>query len=178
MGRQSVTLTPMSEQPSSRPFGGHAWILVIVVVAILAYGLGARSGSAQRIVNGQTGATQNGGVTGIGSNPPKNVAENVDFQEFWELWQVLQTKYYQQPIDEQKMLYGAMQGLASSLGDPYTVFFEPEIAKEFSDSLEGKFEGIGAEIGIKEDQLQIVAPLPESPAEKAGLLSGDAILNR
>jgi carboxyl-terminal processing protease len=69
-----------------------------------------------------------------------------------------------------------MSGLASSLGDPYTVFFEPKTAKEFNESLAGKFEGIGAEIGIKNDQLQIIAPLPEMPAEKAGLRAGDFIL--
>jgi carboxyl-terminal processing protease len=115
-------------------------------------------------------------VQGIGSNPPKGDAKNVNFKEFWDLWELMQTKYYKQPIDEQKMLYGAMQGLASSAEDPYTVFFEPKVAEAFSDSLNGKFEGIGAEIGIKDDQLQVIAPLPESPAEKAGVLAGDAIL--
>lgn len=75
------------------------------------------------------------------------------------------------------MLYGAMEGLAASTKDPYTNFFEPEIATEFSQSLAGKFEGIGAEIGIKDSQLQIISPLKDMPADLAGLKAGDAILD-
>lgn len=115
-------------------------------------------------------------IIGVGTNPPDDVTVPADFKQFWELWRRLRDQYYQQPVDEQKMYYGAMQGLASSLGDPYTVYFEPKTAADFQSSLQGKFEGIGAEIGIKDDQLQIIAPLPDNPAEKAGLLAGDFIL--
>ncbi len=101
---------------------------------------------------------------------------NVDLMEFWNLWRILKTRFYKQPVDDKKLLYGAMAGMAASLGDPYTSFFEPKQAEEFNKSLQGKFEGIGAEIGLKDDQLQIIAPLAEMPAEKAGLLPGDAIL--
>jgi carboxyl-terminal processing protease len=116
-------------------------------------------------------------VRGVGSNPPADAKTAIDFDQFWSLWNLLKEKFYLQPLDEQKMLYGAMSGLAASTGDPYTVFFEPSVADEFSKSLEGKFEGIGAEIGIRDNQLQIIAPLPETPAAKAGLLPGDAILS-
>jgi len=116
------------------------------------------------------------GVLNLYSDPPDDVEMPSDFKQFWDLWRRLKENYYQQPVDEKKMFYGAMAGLASSLGDPYTVFFEPKTAQEFSESLAGKFEGIGAEIGIKDDQLQIIAPLPEMPAEKAGLRAGDYIL--
>jgi len=64
----------------------------------------------------------------------------------------------------------------SSIGDPYTVFMDPKIAREFQDDLKGTFEGIGAEIGIKNDVLTIIAPLPDMPAEKAGLRAGDLVL--
>ncbi len=115
-------------------------------------------------------------IVGVNTSPPSGVSSTVDFKEFWDLWQRLKDSYYKQPVDEKKMFYGAMSGLASSLDDPYTVYFEPTTAQEFSDQLQGKFEGIGAEIGIKDDQLQVIAPLPDTPADKAGLKTGDYIL--
>ncbi len=115
-------------------------------------------------------------IHGIGSPAPGDVALESDFNEFWNVWRTLKTRFYKQPIDEKKMFYGAMMGMAASLGDPYTVFFEPKTAAEFSQSLQGKFEGIGAEIGIKDDQLQVIAPLADMPAEKAGIRAGDLIL--
>lgn len=88
----------------------------------------------------------------------------------------LQTQYIQQPVDKQKLFYGALQGMVSSLGDPYSVFFTPDAAKAFKDDLDLSIEGIGAEIGYKDKQLAIISPLPSSPAEKAGLKAGDLLL--
>ncbi len=64
----------------------------------------------------------------------------------------------------------------ASLQDPYSLFLTPEINDEFTSELEGNFEGIGAEIGIKNDILTVISPLPDSPAEKAGLRPGDKII--
>jgi carboxyl-terminal processing protease len=166
---------PLDSQ--NRSLHPGAWIAIVVVVASLAYGLGTKNGAASASdASGSGNRSLTASLRGIGSNPPNGVAKSLDFQEFWDLWDVLSTKYYKQPLDEQKLLYGAMQGLAAATEDPYTVFFEPKMAEEFSQSLEGKFEGIGAEIGMKDQQLQIIAPLPDTPAAKAGLLPGDAIL--
>lgn len=101
---------------------------------------------------------------------------DVDFGLFWDAWNILRDKYVDQPVDEKQLLYGAMTGIVGSLKDPYSVFMTPEMAKDFEDSINGTFTGIGAEIGMKNDQLQVIAPLAGSPAEAAGLLSGDAIL--
>lgn len=116
------------------------------------------------------------GVLNLYTDPPSDVQMPADFKQFWDLWRKLKESYYQQPVDEKKMFYGAMSGLAASLGDPYTVFFDPKTAQEFNESLAGKFDGIGAEIGIKDEQIQIIAPLADMPAEKAGLRAGDFIL--
>lgn len=115
-------------------------------------------------------------VVGMNSAAPADIAPPVNFKEFWDLWRQIKERYHQQPVDDSTLFYGAMSGLASAVGDPYTTYFEPKSAQEFSSSLQGKFEGIGAEIGIKNDQLQVIAPLPETPAEKAGLQPGDLIL--
>ena len=101
---------------------------------------------------------------------------DVDFRMFWQVWNLLKEKYYLQPVLETEIFYGALQGMVAGLEDPYTVFFTPPSAEEFKQELEGQFEGIGAEIGIKHDRLTIVAPLPGSPAEKGGLKSGDKVM--
>ncbi len=109
--------------------------------------------------------------------PNGSLSQDIDFSLFWEVWNALEKNYVDKgKIEEKKMFYGALKGLASSLGDPYTIFMDPKINKDFQDDLAGTFEGIGAEIGIKDDILTIIAPLPDMPAEIAGLKAGDKVL--
>lgn len=117
-----------------------------------------------------------GSVIGIGSKTPKGIADDVEFKLFWDVWQDVRELYYAQPVEEKRLFYGALQGLADSLNDPYSIYFKPTEAQEFSDSLKGEFSGIGAEIGVKDDKLQIIAPLPDSPAERAGVRARDLIV--
>jgi len=103
--------------------------------------------------------------------------EEIDFSLFWEVYHRLQEKFVDKgKFDIQKMIYGAISGMVKSLGDPYTVFFPPEETKRFEEDVKGVFEGVGMEIGIKKGQLQVIAPLEGTPAQKAGLRSGDKIL--
>ncbi len=95
---------------------------------------------------------------------------------FSNVWQTIQERYVNTPVDETHLFYGAISGLVNSLGDPYSVFLDPQMTEEFSHELSGQFEGIGAEIGIKSKQLSVIAPLPNTPAEKAGLKPGDQII--
>ncbi len=100
-----------------------------------------------------------------------------DFSVFWQVWGMIKSDYLRSASTTEKlMVYGAIDGLVNSLGDPNTVFFPPEDAQKFTEDVNGKFGGIGAEIGIRNEQLLIVAPLKDSPAEKAGIRSGDKIL--
>ncbi len=108
--------------------------------------------------------------------PSNKLTADVDFNLFWNVWDLLKNNYVDKnKLDDKKMFYGALKGLAESTGDPYTVFMEPKLAQEFSNDLAGTFEGIGAEIGKKGDIITIIAPLADMPAEKAGLKSGDKI---
>jgi len=111
-------------------------------------------------------------VTGIGT---ASRSADVSFDLFWDVWEKVKTKHVDQVADEVDMYYGAIAGMVATLEDPYSIFFPPEPAGEFIESISGNFEGIGAEIGVREDQLTIIAPLPESPAERAGIRSGDQI---
>ncbi len=101
---------------------------------------------------------------------------DVNFNQFWAVWDRIKQKYVKQPVSDTELYYGATQGLVASLGDPYSLYLPPQAADQFTKDLSGELEGIGAEVGIKNNQLQIVAPLPNTPAEKAGLKPGDKIL--
>ncbi len=103
-------------------------------------------------------------------------SNEVSFDLFWKVWDKVKTKHFDQSIKDEDLFYGAMEGMVASLNDPYTVFFPPKLASEFVESISGKFEGIGAEIGLRDDILTVIAPLPESPAEKSGVKSGDKII--
>ncbi|MFA6190069.1 MAG: S41 family peptidase [Candidatus Staskawiczbacteria bacterium] len=101
----------------------------------------------------------------------------IDFSLFWDAYSQLKENFISpEKIDDQKVIYGAIKGMAESLGDPYTDFFNPSQAKLFQQDLSGSFGGIGVEIGIKEDMLTIIAPLKNTPGERAGLKSGDVIV--
>ncbi len=101
---------------------------------------------------------------------------NMDFDLFWETWNKLQERYVdQKKIDPKKMYLGAIKGMVASVEDPYTFFLTPEENKQTKDDLGGKFEGIGAQLGLKDNRIIVIAPLKKSPAETAGVKPGDYI---
>lgn len=101
----------------------------------------------------------------------------VDFSLFWNVWSKLESNYYDKTkLDPEKLLNGAIEGMTQSLGDPYTMFLPPKQNTNFKDGLAGQFSGIGAELGTKDKQIIVIAPLDQSPAQKAGIAAGDMIL--
>jgi carboxyl-terminal processing protease len=106
-----------------------------------------------------------------------SVISEADFAPFWKAWNTLNEKYPSaSKVATQDKVWGAIKGLASSFGDPYTVFFPPDEAKDFSDTLQGEFSGVGMELGIKDKVLTVIAPLKDTPAYRAGIKPGDKIL--
>ena len=116
------------------------------------------------------------GETGSGQivTDPEN---EVDMSLLWGVWRIL-IKHYIAPdeLEATKLLFGAVEGMVRSVGDPYTVFMTPAQNKDFRQSLEGKLQGIGAELAFRDGLIVIVAPLKGSPAQKAGLLPEDVII--
>jgi carboxyl-terminal processing protease len=99
-----------------------------------------------------------------------------NFNLYWEVWDRLKRDYVDKnKISDEEMFYGSLRGLAASVGDPYTIFMDPEEAEEFLSDMSGSFEGIGAEVGMRNDIITIIAPLSGMPAEKAGLRAGDRV---
>jgi carboxyl-terminal processing protease len=107
---------------------------------------------------------------------PEYLTKDVDFKLFWEAWSLVRGRYYEADVPETQMFYGSLAGMVASLGDPYSVFLTPQGSEEFHDDLDGHFEGIGAEIGIKNNRLTVITPLPGTPAERSGLKPADLIL--
>ena len=119
----------------------------------------------------------------IKKNPPQvefvnksSSTQVVDFSLFWDAWDQVSQDYLHRPVDPKKMMYGAVRGMVESLGDPYTSFLDPDVNKIINNSLNGSYEGVGMELGIKDGQLMVVSPLDGSPAKSAGILAGDKII--
>lgn len=98
------------------------------------------------------------------------------FAPFWESWDLLHKNYVDQPLDDTKLMQGAIRGMLESLGDAHTTYMDPEDFKDANSSLAGAYEGIGAYVDTTGSYLKIVSPISGSPAEKAHLRSGDVIV--
>src|SRR3989338_856925 len=145
------------------------------LVAILSFSAGlftGNSGSTAAIINHIP-------LIGDGLDATPNLS--ADFTDFWKAWNALEEHYIIThasstiPSVKERVL-GAIQGLADSYGDPYTIYFPPKEAKVFADSISGSFAGVGMEIDVKNGVLTVVAPLKGTPAESAGIKAGDQII--
>lgn len=104
--------------------------------------------------------------------------KNVDFSEFWDVWRLLERDYLDpEKINQEDLVYGAIQGMTAAVGDPYTVFLPPEEDKRAAEDLAGSFYGVGIELGYIDGILAVVAPLKGMPADLAGVQAGDLILH-
>jgi carboxyl-terminal processing protease len=114
------------------------------------------------------------GSTGQGGTP-QDLEEL--FRPFWQSWDVVKEVFVDQPVDEELMMRGAIRGMLESLGDEHTSYLDPQTFEETRAVLDGtEYEGIGAWVDIRGDYLTIISPMPGSPAEKAGLKSGDQVI--
>ncbi|MEK7124856.1 MAG: S41 family peptidase [Patescibacteria group bacterium] len=146
-------------------------ILTIVVLVALVVGFGSGFWFANyRVTDGEFGLQTL-------FNKEYGQPKNIDFGLFWQVWDSLNKKYVEKgDISMQKMVYGAISGMVNSIGDPYTVFFEPKLSKKFQEEISGSFSGVGMEIGKRNNMLTVIAPIKDTPAYRAGIQSGDVIL--
>lgn len=98
------------------------------------------------------------------------------FAPFWEAWNLVHENYVDQPVDDIALMRGAINGMMQALGDQHSTYMDPEDYKQANESLEGSYEGIGAYVDTTADYLTITSPIPDSPADKAGLRPGDKII--
>ena len=115
-------------------------------------------------------------ITGLSNKATPDTVQ-ADFSPFWKAWNTINEKYPDSSaVTAQNRVYGAIAGLVGSLNDPYSEFFKPDEAKIFEGDIAGNFTGIGMEVGMKDNILTVIAPLKDTPAEKAGIKSGDEII--
>lgn len=160
----SVSRSPLA--PPVRAFGA---IIVAVLCVTFGYMVGERRTMRAAVPAGE------GRVLGQGITP-SDVSDDADFSTFWNVWTLVRNAYVDQPVSEKNLYYGSIGGMVASLNDPYSTYFTPEDAQAFGEELAGSFFGIGAQLDTKDDQIVVVAPLPGTPAERAGLRTGDVIV--
>ena len=144
------------------------------LVAVFAFGAGlaVAGGPASSVV---------ARVPFIGDGLDSTPNASADFTDFWKVWNALDAHYVSTHASStlpsiKERMFGAIQGLAASYGDPYTVYFPPKEAKQFAESISGSFGGVGMEIDVKDNVLTVVTPLKGTPAESAGIKAGDQII--
>ena len=108
------------------------------------------------------------------TEPPAE-AENL-FAPFWQAWDIVHRDYVDQPLDDETLMQGAIQGAIDAIGDPQTSYMDPDTYLQANIPLEGSYEGIGAWVDTEGEFLTIVSPMPGSPAEQVGLEPGDIVI--
>ncbi len=149
-------------------------LAVLAIVVAGAFILGRYTGVIEKVATAA-------GTINVVSQSPDTQPKEVDLKQFWTAWNLLDQNFVEThasgtiPTTQQR-LYGAIAGLTDSFGDPYTTFFPPAEATTFNENIQGEFGGVGMELDTKDGALVVVAPLKDSPAQKAGIVSGDYVL--
>ncbi|PWH18478.1 MAG: S41 family peptidase [Anaerolineae bacterium] len=157
-------------------------ILIIVVLFVLVVGSTLAGFYAGRVSASNQEASfliTTEGTPQAEALPQAPVGQRVDelFAPFWQAWRLIHEQYVEQPVDDVKLMRGAIQGMVDALGDEHSSYIDPESLEEFQAQLTGtEYEGIGAYVDTTREYLTIIAPMMGSPAEKAGLKPGDQII--
>ncbi len=136
-------------------------IMLTTLVAVVIFGAGAGAGYAIRDFV-------------VDDNP--SAEEQQQFSLYWEVWHRVEEQFYGDLPTQPTSTYGAIRGALATLNDPYTIFIEPEPAAHEKAQLEGQFGGIGAFVRQDEEGRIILEPMPDQPAEKAGLQANDILV--
>ncbi len=136
--------------------------------------------SGMQVDNLITKDTQAASIFSFFSAPVSIEASDADLTQFWQVWNLLEEKFIAasstSSVSTEDRINGAIQGMVSAYGDPYTVFFPPVESAAFAEDISGNFSGIGMEVGLRDNVVTVISPLPGTPAERAGLIAGDKVL--
>ena len=144
---------------------------VVIVLVVVSFGSGFAAGHFLPIGSISTPFTASSGNQG-------GTAANLTtlFAPFWSAWKIVHQDYVDQPVNDTLMMQGAISGMLQALGDPHTIYLNPQSYTDANSSLAGNYAGIGAYVDTTGKLLTITRAIPNSPAEKAGLQQGDQII--
>jgi len=173
---RAVRLLPPSRAARRR----RTVLAAVLVVALMAASFVAGYAAAQKTspasvrAGVRTMAVSSGSDVQADSEPPSDLGHDLD--PFWQAWNFIEREYYHRPVDRRRLVQGAIKGMLAALSDPYASYLDSSEARSQRASLDGVIEGVGLTVEMKGTQRVILAPLPESPAAKAGLHTGDLLL--
>ena len=170
-------------------FGGAAAIILLLVVGSFSIGMFVGGGisetetpvvSPSSAVSTASTALQETIEDILETKPPQETSTPADleqlFEPFWQSWDLVHDLFIDQPVNDELMMQGAINGMMESLGDQHSSYMDPDQYRQANIDIDGSYEGIGAWVDTTSEYLTIVSPMPDSPAEKAGLLPGDQII--
>lgn len=173
MQEEQVSFTPSSQKSMKTIKNNYLGILLALLLAGGSFVSGLQ---ASTLIDQQDQKASLFSFFSVAEKP----AENPDLTQFWKVWHLLDEKFIAASttdgVTDEDRINGAIQGLVKTFGDPYTVYFPPVENAAFSEDISGNFSGIGMEVGIKNNMVTVISPLSGTPAERAGLLSGDMII--
>ena len=146
-------------------------VSVMVVLVVCAFGGGFVAGHFLPV---GTAAVTTTTPSGSEAGTPQDL--QATFKPFWEAWQLVHQDYVDQPVDDNKLMEGAISGMMQALGDPHTAYWNVQETQDWNNALQGQYSGIGAWVNIEGAYLTITEPMSGSPAEAAGLKTGDQII--
>ena len=170
-------------------FGGVAAFILLLVAGSFSIGMFVGGGIAEEItpvvspssaVSTASSVLQETVEDILETKPPQETSTPADleqlFEPFWQSWDLVHDLYIDQPVNDELMMQGAIDGMLESLGDQHSSYMDPDQYRQANIPIEGSYEGIGAWVDATREYLTIVSPMPDSPAEEAGLLPGDQII--
>lgn len=173
--QQDTAKSPIQPEAKNRPLSQSflgAGLAVLLAVSAFFSGLQVGSGTVM-------GGSMEAGLFSFWKTKAVQPKE-ADLTEFWEVWEQLEKKYVSASstdvVTTKERIEGAIKGLVRSYGDPYTVYLPPSDAGYFEEEISGNFGGVGMEVGIRDELVTVIAPLPETPAAKAGILPKDVLV--
>ncbi len=147
--------------------------LQIILLLLIGFVLGSGAASYYPSLNWKRYNLETNKITSVSQLCHQ---DKVDMSSFWQVWGLIKSDFlFQDKVQPKKMVQGAIQGMVASLGDPYTAYLPPQENKESKDNLKGQFEGVGIQLGYRDNKLSVISPLPNTPAYRAGIKAGDVI---
>lgn len=159
------------------------FILVAVILVVGAFGGGIVAGNFINVLKpgslallpSITGTSGQPTTTGSSQGGTPSDLQSL-FGPFWQAWDLVHQNYVDQPVDNTKLVQGAINGMMAALGDAHTGYSSPQETTDLNNAMTGAYDGIGAYVDTKGTYITITKPIPGYPAEKAGLQIGDQII--